>query len=109
MRGSRLKIGFVILIIVLAMSKFITPITTYAKEDTTVIKGDVYQFEEKAPYDFSSSVKSETAKAYGTLSVSGDIIETSDVDGVDGKRCADSSDFKRWEDLGYSLFRNQYF
>lgn len=82
MRGSRLKIGFAILIIVFAMSKFITPITTYAKEDNTVIKGDVYQFEEKAPYDFSSSVKSETAKAYGTLSVSGDIIETSDVDGI---------------------------
>lgn len=58
------------------------PVTAYAKEQESQVKGKIYTFGEKEDYPFSKSSVNSKDKALGTLIVSGDIHKTTENNGI---------------------------
>ncbi len=56
----------------------ITPISAYAKEKVLQIEGTVYSFDQKELYPFSTASENSKEKAFGTLTISGDIYKESE-------------------------------
>lgn len=68
-----------ILYIITCLQPFI--MTTYAKESSIAVKGNIYEFSEKDNYEFSSAVAS-SGNLFGTFTISGKLKSTGNKNGV---------------------------
>lgn len=80
---SHKRIMAVLLSAIIVLSSFSTPV--FAEEGKTEVDGRIYTFDKKSDYEFSASddyKSTEAADTYGVFSVSGNITNISNKDGV---------------------------
>lgn len=71
-----MSLGFVIGLAVLSST------VAYAKDTCKTVTGSIYEFDEDSKYNFSGSDPSSYAYTDGSLSVSGNIYKTSEINGI---------------------------
>lgn len=77
---------FLVVIAALVMTVsliYIPSVPTYADETAVPIAGTVYEFGEKGNYELTNGTVSSEINPIGTLSISGDLVQTDSVGGVD--------------------------
>lgn len=77
------KILSIILLVTVGIIAITPRVPAFAEDTTVPIPGTIYAFGEKDNYDINSENITEDFNSFGTFSISGDLVQTDNIGGID--------------------------
>lgn len=77
------KILSIILLVTFGIIAITPRVPAFAEDTTVPIPGTIYAFGEKDNYDINSENITEDFNSFGTFSISGDLVQTDNIGGID--------------------------
>lgn len=77
------KILSIILLVTVGIIAITPRVPAFAEDTTVPISGTIYAFGEKDNYDINSENITEDFNSFGTFSISGDLVQTDNIGGID--------------------------